>query len=202
MSTKCLARITAAEGARRTCSTWNDREGVRRVLVQSLTEVPLTDEASRTRARARDAFTTIAGRCRIRALSGSRCWKQGGRRSSESQRECVQYCKSSQYHLLRLRWTAATLEKLKPRSKHLSSRRRRCHLPFDFVEHCTGGFQIGLCRRHTGHCAFVRLKRRCYGGLSGGKSLASFAGHKMLSPLLPRIRRNRFDSLPCGNCTA
>ncbi|MCK1483347.1 hypothetical protein IVB25_11580 [Bradyrhizobium sp. 193] len=127
---------------------------------------------------------------------------KGGRRNSQSQRECVQSCESSQYHLLRLRWTAATLEKLKPRSKHLYSRRRRCYLSFDFVERCTGGLEIGLSRWNTGQCAFVRLKRGCHGGLSGGKSLASFSGHQMLSSLLPCIGRNRFDGLPSGNCTS
>lgn len=38
--------------------------------------------------------------------------------------------------------------------------------------------------------------------LSGGKSLASFAGHQMLSPLFPCIGRNGFDGFPGGNCTS
>lgn len=98
--------------------------------------------------------------------------------------------------------TAATLEKLKPRSKHLSSRRRRGYLPFDFVEFCTDDLEIGLSRRHTGQCPFMRLNRGRHRGLSGGKSLASFAGHQMLRPLLPCIGRYRFDRFPGGNCTS
>lgn len=91
---------------------------------------------------------------------------------------------------------------MKPRSKHLSSRRRRCYLPFNFVELCTGGLEIGFSRRHAGQCAFMCLKRGCHAGLSGGKPLASLAGHEMLSPLLPCIGRNRFDGFPGGNCTS
>lgn len=148
----------------------------------------------RTRATCLGDLITTVGRLAVRA-------SEDRRRNSESQRECVQSCESSQYHLLRLRWTTATLEKLKPRSKHLSSRHRPCYLPFDFVEPRTGCRESGLSRRHTGQCQFMRLKGRCHGGLSGGKSLASFAGHEMLSPLLPRIGRNRFDGFPGGNCT-
>lgn len=48
----------------------------------------------------------------------------------------------------------------------------------------------------------MRLQRGCHGSLSGGKSLASFTGHQMLSPLLPCIGRDRFDRFPGGNCTS
>ncbi|MBP2431507.1 hypothetical protein JOH48_005459 [Bradyrhizobium elkanii] len=89
-----------------------------------------------------------------------------------------------------------------PRSKYLSRRPRPCHLPFNFVEPCTGCLESSLSRRYTSQCAFIRLKRGCHSGLSGGKSLASFAGNEMLSPLLPRIGRDRFDGFPGCNCTS
>ncbi|UPT99420.1 hypothetical protein J4G48_0015805 [Bradyrhizobium barranii subsp. apii] len=121
---------------------------------------------------------------------------------AQSHRERVQIRKS-QDHLSRAsRCGRQRLERAEPPSKHLSSRCRRRYLPFNFVELCTGGLEIGLSRRHAGHCAFMRLDRGCHGGLSGGKSLASFAGHEMLSPLLPCIGRDRFYGFPGGNCTS
>lgn len=76
------------------------------------------------------------------------------------------------------------------------------HLRFDLREPCLGGCQSSFCLWHKREGVRVRPLSHSQVRLSGGKSLASFASHQMLSPLLPCIGRNCFDGFPGCDCTS